>query len=140
MASSMIHLTIANELNKKLNRDKSKLLIGSIAPDLSKLVGDDKTRSHFLIDGTEDLPDLDKFLKKYGYFLNDDFVLGYYIHLYTDYLWFKYFLPELCDDDTHLIKKLNGEIVKCNGNMAAMYIYNDYTNINNDLIDIYGKF
>ena len=69
MASSMIHLTIANELNKKLNRDKSKLLIGSIAPDLSKLVGDDKTRSHFLIDGTEDLPDLDKFLKKYGYFL-----------------------------------------------------------------------
>ena len=92
MASSMIHLTIANELNKLLKRDKKKLLLGSIAPDLSKLVGDDKTRSHFILDGEEDIPDLNKFLKKYGYFFNDDFVLGYYIHLYSDYLWFKYFI------------------------------------------------
>lgn len=27
--------------------------------------------------------------------MNFDFVLGYYIHLYTDYLWFKYFMTEI---------------------------------------------
>ncbi len=137
MASSMIHLTIANELNKMLKRDKKKLLLGSIAPDLSKLVGDDKTRSHFILEGEEDIPDLNKFLKKYGYFLNDDFVLGYYIHLYSDYLWFKYFIPDLFDEGKNIITKLNGDIIKCNGNMMEKYIYNDYTNINNDLINEY---
>ena len=137
MASSMIHLTIANELNKMLKRDKKKLLLGSIAPDLSKLVGDDKTRSHFILEGEDDIPDLNKFLKKYGYFLNDDFVLGYYIHLYSDYLWFKYFIPDLFDEGKNVITKLNGDIIKCNGNMMEKYIYNDYTNINNDLINDY---
>ena len=137
MASSMIHLTIANELNKMLKRDKKKLLLGSIAPDLSKLVGDNKTRSHFILEGEEDIPDLNKFLKKYGYFLNDDFVLGYYIHLYSDYLWFKYFIPDLFDEGKNIITKLNGDIIKCNGNMMEKYIYNDYTNINNDLINEY---
>lgn len=137
MASSMIHLTIANELNKMLKRDKKKLFLGSIAPDLSKLVGDNKTRGHFILEGEEDIPDLNKFLKKYGYFLNDDFVLGYYIHLYSDYLWFKYFIPDLFDEGKNVITKLNGDIIKCNGNMMEKYIYNDYTNINNDLINEY---
>ena len=67
--------------------------------------------------------------------LNDDFVLGYYIHLFTDYLWFKYFIPEICENN--LIKKLDGTIINCKGNMAIMYIYNDYTNININIIDEY---
>ena len=138
MASSLIHLVVANELNKKLNKDKTKFLIGSIAPDLSKLVGEDKTRSHFLVNDSDCIPDLDKFLNKYNYFLNDDFVLGYYVHLYTDYLWFKVFLPNIYNEDKHLIKKLNGDVVKCNGNMLSMYIYNDYTNMNSVLIDKYN--
>ena len=39
MASALIHIAVANEINKKLNKDKSKLLIGSRAPDISKIVG-----------------------------------------------------------------------------------------------------
>ena len=31
-------------------------------------------------------------INKYKNHLNDDFVMGYFIHLYTDYLWFKYFI------------------------------------------------
>jgi len=138
MASTLIHLTVANELNKKLGKDKAKFLIGSIAPDLSKLVGENKIRSHFLVNDYDSIPDLDKFLNKYNYFLNDDFVLGYYVHLYTDYLWFKIFLPNIYNEDKHLIKKLNGDVVKCNGNMLSMYIYNDYTNMNSVLIDKYN--
>lgn len=138
MASSMIHIAVASELNKKLNRDKSELLIGTIAPDISKLIGESKRITHFVNDETESdsVPDLDLFLKKYKNKINDDFVLGYYIHLFTDYLWFKYFLTEIWTDD--MITKLDGTVVKCEGRMALQYIYNDYTNLNINLIDDYN--
>lgn len=135
MASSIIHIAVANEINKILNRDSKKLLIGSIAPDISKLIGDTKVKSHFLDELNDDIPNLDRFLDKYKSKLSDDFVMGYYIHLYTDYLWFKYFISEIIDGN--YITKLNGEIVKLNGNMVALYIYNDYTNLNIQLIDKY---
>ncbi|MBP3840674.1 MAG: zinc dependent phospholipase C family protein [Bacilli bacterium] len=136
MASSMIHIAVANEINKKLNRDKSKLLIGTIAPDISKLIGETKVKSHFQ-DRNDNIPNLDKFLNKYKENLNDDFVLGYYIHLLTDYLWFKYFMTEIKFEDTNIITKLDGTNVKCNGNMFTLYVYNDYTNLNIKLIDEY---
>ena len=134
MASSMIHIAVANEVNKKLNRDKYKLLIGTISPDISKLVGESKTISHFQ-DSNDNIPNLEKFLDKYKNDLNDDFVLGYYIHLVVDYLWFKYFLTEI--EENNMITKLDGTEVKCNGNMFAQYVYNDYTNLNTRLIDEY---
>lgn len=134
MASSMIHIAVANEVNKKLNRDKSKLFIGTIAPDISKLVGESKIKSHFQDKG-DNIPNLEKFLDKYKNDLNDDFVLGYYIHLIVDYLWFKYFLTEI--ENSKMITKLDGTEVKCNGNMFSQYIYNDYTNLNIRLIDEY---
>ena len=95
MASSVIHIAVANEINKKLNRNTSQLLIGSVAPDISKIVGDTKRHSHFLDNNDTNIPNIDKFLKKYQSKLDNDFVLGYFIHLYTDYLWFKYFIPEV---------------------------------------------
>ena len=134
MASSMIHIAVANEVNKKLNRDRSKLLIGSIAPDIGKLVGLEKIVTHFG-DNNDNIPNLDKFLDKYKDNLNDDFVLGYYIHLITDYLWFKYFVPEIESDG--LITKLDGSKIKCVDNMLYIYMYNDYTNLNIKLIDEY---
>ena len=136
MASSMIHIAVAHELNKKLNRDSQKLLIGTIAPDISKLIGETKLRSHFLDNEDDNIPDLYRFLSIYKNNLDDDFVLGYYIHLYTDYLWFKYFIPEIYDKN--LITKLDGTIVDCKGRMAIMYIYNDYTSINLQIIDEYN--
>lgn len=36
-----------------------------------------------------------------------------------------------------MITKLDGIIVKCNGNMLSLYIYNDYTNLNTKLLDEY---
>ena len=135
MASSMIHMAVASEINKKIKADESKLLIGSIAPDISKLVGQSKKKSHFISE-IKDIPDLEKFLKKYKKHLNDDFVLGYYIHLFTDYLWFKYFLPGIYNKN--LIAKLDGSVVSCTEEMALLYIYNDYTNLNIKLIDKYN--
>ena len=135
MASSIIHIAIAHEINKKLKRDEQKLLLGTIAPDIAKLIGENKVKSHFLNDD-DNIPDLYKFIIKYKNNFNDDFVLGYYIHLYTDYIWFKYFIPEIYENN--LIKKLDGTIINCKGNMAIKYMYNDYTNLNIQVIDEYN--
>ena len=136
MASSVIHLAVANEINKILKKDTSKLLIGSIAPDISKIVGETKEKSHFLDDVNDDIPNMERFLKKYKNNMNDDFVLGYYIHLYTDYLWFKYFMTEITDKK--FITKLDGTVVDVDEDTLCEYVYNDYTNLNIKLIDRYN--
>lgn len=136
MASAIIHMVVANEINKKINRDSDKLLIGSIAPDISKFLGQTKIKSHFLSNENNDIPNIKAFLKKYINNLDDDFVLGYFIHLYTDYFWFKYFIHEIYRKN--FITKLDGTVVKCSGNMQEMYIYNDYTNLNTKLLDSYN--
>ena len=135
MASSMIHIAVANEVNKKLNRDTSKLLIGTIAPDIAKLVGETKVRSHFSSEEFDNIPDLKRFLGKYKKYLDDDFVMGYFIHLYTDYLWFKYFIDDI--DYSTMITKIDGTKVWCDREDFINYVYNDYTNINISLIDKY---
>lgn len=135
MASSMIHIAVANEINKILNRNNKKVLIGSIAPDIAKLIGMNKKDSHFQ-DKDDTLPCLDEFLKKYKKDLNDDFVLGYYIHLYTDYLWFKYFEPDFYKNG--VIHKLDGTIENIPPEKKMEYFYNDYTNLNIKLIDEYN--
>ena len=136
MASSMIHIAIASEANKRLKRDKSKLLIGTISPDISKLLGEKKIESHFLDGMDTNIPNLNRFLAKYQRDLDDDFVLGYYIHLFTDYLWFKYFIPELIDGN--MITKLDGTKVEYDDETFLKYVYRDYTNLNIKLIDEYN--
>lgn len=135
MASSVIHICIANEINKKIKRDSRLLLIGTIAPDISKLIGESKVKSHFLGDWGYNVPNLDKFLAKYRGNLNDDFVLGYYIHLYVDYLWFKYFIPKIIEGN--YIRELDGTLVKYNEETFTKFVYNDYTNTNIQLINKY---
>ena len=137
MASAVIHMAIANEINKYLKCDKDKILIGSIAPDISKQIGDTKVGSHFLDSEDTTIPNINKFLDKYKHKINDAFVLGYFIHLYTDYLWFKYFIPEIYNSEEHTISRIDGNVVKCNGHMQDKYIYNDYINLNVRLLDEY---
>lgn len=136
MASSVIHLCIANEINKVIKHNKESILIGSIAPDISKSLGQSKLKSHFLDDIDNDIPNIKKFLNKYKQKLNDDFVLGYYIHLYTDYLWFKYFIPEITNEI--VITKLDGTKIEYNKELFIKCIYNDYSNLNIQLLDTYN--
>lgn len=135
MASSVIHMCVAKVINEELKRDSAKLLIGSIAPDISKEVGLSRKESHFQ-DEEDGVPCLDSFLKKYKNNLNDDFVLGYYIHLYTDYIWFKTFLPNFAYDN--VIYKLDGTLEEMDSSKLTKYIYSDYTNLNIKLIDEYN--
>ena len=65
MASSVIHMAVASEINKTLKRNIDKLLVGSIAPDLSKHIGESKIKSHFLDEQDNfEIPHIDKFLDK----------------------------------------------------------------------------
>jgi len=131
----MIHICVAKEINKYLKRNEKEILIGSIVPDISKQINESKKESHFL-DNENDIPNIDKFLNRYKDYLNDDFVMGYYIHLYTDYLWFKYFIPNFIKGD--YIYTLDNKKFNLSDEEKINYIYNDYTNLNIKLIDEYN--
>lgn len=135
MASAVIHLCVANEINKKIKKDSSKILIGSIAPDIAKYINEHKMKSHFQ-DENNDTPNLKLFLNKYSNYLNDDFVLGYYIHLYTDYLWFKFFMPKYIDNS--YIYTFDNEKIKITEEEKTNYLYKDYSNLNIKLIEDYN--
>lgn len=133
MASAVIHLCVAKEVNKYLKMDEKDLLIGSIAPDLSKIVGETKEISHFLDHTNEDdIPNIDRFLNKYRKDLNKPFEMGYFIHLLTDKYWFRDYIYQYIERYTRdeNKKKLTYSAIKD-------IIYDDYTNINIDLIDKY---
>lgn len=137
MASSVIHLAIAKELEKYLNvKNSYDYYLGAIAPDLSKQIGRTKKLSHFLFDTREDVPNMDKFTEKYKYFYKNDFELGYYIHLYTDKIWFNEFINSLTYRSS--VKLLDGTIIKATEQEITSMIYQDYTNINIQLIDEYN--
>ena len=90
MASAVIHLCVAKEINKYLKMDEDYILLGSIAPDISKQIGETKEISHFLDHTNEDdIPNIDRFLSKYRSELNKPFEMGYFIHLLTDKYWFR---------------------------------------------------
>ena len=91
MASAVIHLCVAKKINSFLQMDERPFSIGAIAPDIAKLVGETKNKSHFLNeDEKEDTPPhFKKFIEKYHDDLDKPFELGYLIHLMTDYYWFK---------------------------------------------------
>lgn len=135
MASFIIHIAVAQELNKRLKKDNQRLLIGSIAPDIAKLIGQTKVETHFQ-KTIDDLPNLDKFLSKYKEYLVDDFVLGYYIHLYTDYLWFKDVEPSIYHDG--VLYKLDNTVEVVSNKDRLKYFYHDYDLLNKKLIELYG--
>lgn len=60
MASAVIHMAVAHEINKVINHDNDKLLIGSIAPDISKYIGESKIRSHFSEQNDTNIPNMSK--------------------------------------------------------------------------------
>jgi hypothetical protein len=134
MASAVIHLCIAKKIGEKLNNKSELLLLGSIAPDIAKIVGQGKAATHY-IDTKDDIPNIKNFLSKYQEYLDNPFELGYFIHLYTDKLWYDNFITNICCNNS--IKLKDGTILNTTPAFLTNLIYNDYSNINVDLIDKY---
>ena len=131
MASAIIHLCVAKKINDYLKMDERYFSIGAIAPDIAKIVGETKNRSHFMDEGVSEsnLPHFEKFILKYKDDLDKPFEMGYLVHLLTDFYWFKDFIPKMISDYTS----------ENNITYTALkdIIYNDYTSLNQDLIDKY---
>lgn len=133
---TIIHLAVAKVLEPylKLNNKKDYYL-GSIAPDIAKEIGKSRKESHFLYNEKEHVPNIKMFTNKYPNFYNTDFDLGYYIHLFTDKLWFDKFITNLTQSDS--VKLIDGTIIKTTPEELKNLIYSDYTNLNIKIIEKY---
>lgn len=137
MASALIHLAVAKTLEKYLSIENPKdYYLGTIAPDISKQIGETKTKSHFIINTPEDIPNINTFIKKYPNFKYNSFDLGYFIHLYTDKIWFSKFMTNIVAGN--YLKLLDGTIIKTTPEQMQDVIYQDYTNLNVQLLDEYN--
>ncbi len=135
MASVVMHLAIAKLVNEKLGMNERELFLGTIAPDLSKEVGKKKYKSHFYKNTRSNIPDLEKFIKKYRRSMKKPFEMGYYIHLYVDKLWQEVVASDLFNTDS--ITLLNGSVITVKESDAKKLLYSDFSNINVDLIGRY---
>ena len=137
MASAIIHLAVAKVLEPYLNiKNRKDHYLGSIAPDIAKQIGRTKQESHFLYNEREDVPNIKMFTNKYKDFYKNGFDLGYYIHLFTDKIWFDKFLRTLIQSDS--LRLIDGTIMRCTGDELTKLIYSDYTNLNIKVIEEYN--
>lgn len=137
MASAVIHLAVAKVLEPYLKiTNKKDYYLGSIAPDIAKQIGESKQKSHFLYNERKDVPNMKMFTDKYPNFYKNDFDLGYYIHLFTDKLWFDKFLNSLVQSNS--IKLMDGTILNTTPEGLRDIIYTDYTNLNIKIIEEYN--
>ncbi len=136
MASAIIHLAVAKVLEDNLHiENKKDYYLGSIAPDISKQIGQSKQKSHFLYNTKANVPNIKMFTDKYKEFKNNSFELGYYIHLVTDKLWFdEFFETIVCGQSLRL---LDGTIIQTTQQEIQNILYSDYSNLNIQIIDEY---
>lgn len=137
MASALIHMAVAKRVNEVLKlEDEKKFIFGAMAPDIAKMVGSTRKTSHFITKEDSDTPEINLFLDKYKKYLVNNYELGYFVHLVTDVLWFNEFLPNFVDD-TYLISK-TGEKIKFEHDELLEILYNDYTNLNAEVLSYYN--
>lgn len=135
MASVIIHLAVAKKVNELLKRKQNDLFLGAMAPDAAKLVGSSRKISHFITNPNSDTPELNIFLDKYKNDLDDTFVLGYFIHLVTDVLWFDEFLVNFVNEN--VITTKTGEKLTLDEGDVLDIIYNDFTSMNQEVEKYY---
>lgn len=114
------HLYIANELNKKVKLDINEFLLGNLLPDMysgwiiknaSKI--EIYETSHIgkktLLNGKKyTLPDVEKFEEENkDLFKNNILLLGYFVHILTDYFFNKYSFQN------HYVKDENSKTIGC---------------------------
>lgn len=94
MASRIMHYTVAHIIAEKISiKDMNKFILGNLEPDLSHQDDGSYAVAHFIrINNTLNTKGIDwvEFVQHYKEnILEDDEVLGYFVHLITDACWIK---------------------------------------------------
>lgn len=131
MASAIIHICVAKKVNEYLNFREKELFLGAIGPDISKLINQPRSKSHFSTNYEE--IDLNSFLDKYKNKIKSPFDYGYFIHLYTDKVWYKNLETDIIGINGKEV--LDSIDIKNDALAYRELIYGDYTNMNIKLID-----
>ncbi len=132
MASAIIHMAVGKCIGDIIGKNSKAFFLGTIAPDISKIVGQDRDISHFVEPGKKS-PNIKRFIEKYHNDLHQDFEFGYLVHLYTDKFWIEKMIPTFTSENQ--IKTLDGTIITYKEDKILDLIYNDYTNINISTIE-----
>ena len=106
-----IHLGVATKLNENYKLNKDQFLYGSVLPDVMDTNAFGRDFSHFFGTKYHDLcpeeiiVDVEKFKSTYEDRLPNDLILGYYVHILTDYFYNDYVFRNcyLRDEDDHVI-------------------------------------
>lgn len=117
MAGYVIHLIIADEYLRKTEeviKDKEEFIKGVIYPDSVKIKGETHYSPYYSSD-----VNLYEFVKANIDKLDEDFYKGYFLHLLTDFLFYK----------KHFVLPKAG--------IATEIIHNDYDILNNELLEKY---
>ena len=138
MASTIIHLAVAKELERRRKDIKNQYdyYLGSIAPDLAKQIGMSKDESHFIKNSyKENVPNLKLFEYKYPNYQRIPYDLGYYVHLFTDKEWYTNYIDNVTQENS--LRLLDGTIIASTKEEIQQLIYSDYTNLNVKIIEAY---
>lgn len=144
MGSLIMHLCVAQKLKEKY-KFSDKFVIGQLMPDLLKLVGKDKDKTHYLEEvfensGVKKLPNVLKYEQDNEGNLKDEKVLGYISHLVQDKIWFDKYIGKYAKTDANNVDRihyLEYNITKSDKEFTED-IYNDYSNVNKYLVDKYN--
>lgn len=120
-----VHLEVGKRLNKKLNLDNDLFMLGNILPDINNnyiVKGISKVLTHSYTHYTDNnIYSYKNFYEEYKNKLNNPLILGYYTHLYTDFLFNNNFYTKVSSDLDHdILRKMK---------------QNDFKKFNNKFLD-----
>lgn len=153
LAAAKIYLHTWSAQNPFLeNPDfQKKFFFGTLFPDAT----DQKERSHFRDRNRRgkmiEYPELSVFLRRYGEFLDQPDILGYYYHLYVDRRFLEEYIPNVVafydkeetiteekDQVAFVEIKKSGKRIPLFRYLSEEYYYGDYTRLNPLLQKIFG--
>ena len=143
MQMHKLQYAIVKKVNVTLDRDLDKLMLGTMLPNLTKY---EHNLSHFRNDKSV-ICDINAFYNKYAAFMNDDVVLGYFMHLLIDNFFKDFMNREILtfDDDGNVTGYIfNGVKKQSNLENVKKLVKQDYQLygiylMNNGLIDRYSS-
>ena len=146
MPSWKIHSKIGSDILKQINTNKKYFMIGNLIPDQDKYnianlqSNVSRVITHYVSNDDVkigiNLPDYEKFYNKYESKFNNPVILGYLVHLLTDYYWNKYIYDKyfIKNGDKYVAVKLSSnEIYKCDFNEMNSMKQQDFRIFNNSI-------